>query len=229
MASTRLTPRHVRLARASLACVGVASVAGLGACGTQNATNTLSGAGDDPLPALVPNPPTSLPSQPAPSVTGLDRRNWPMTRVEVARGQVEVQPTYSENLSLSKGTARDTGSYPTTATALDGRSDGGSVLAEAAAQPGWTAGLVMVGGPIRMVLGQPPWTVERDPAADFAMQPDSMSSGNQRMWEWVNAPSASSAPLPTQASVGVIRERPAVRPMTPAPPAGRAEPPLSIP
>ena len=79
-----------------------------------------------------------------------------------------------------------------------------------------------------MLLGQPPWKVERDPAPDFSLQADGMGTANPRMWEWVTAPASPSLPTPTPA-VGVLRERASIRPMTPAPPAGRAEPPLSDP
>jgi hypothetical protein len=151
-----------------LACA--TSLLAVAACGTQNSTNTLTGAGDEPLPALVANPPSSIPAEAAPSVDGLDRRNWPVTAVAVPRGQVEVQPSYSENLSLASGPTRDDGAYPTAATALDGRSDGLSVLAEAGAQPFWSAGWVMVGGPIRMAIGQPPWTVQQNPTPDLGLK-----------------------------------------------------------
>jgi hypothetical protein len=223
---TRHRPSCCRRALVAVAS-GMSGIA-LAACGAQNSTNTLIGAGDEPLPALVANPPSSIPAQPSPSVEGLDRRNWPVTAVAVPRGQVEVQPSYSENLTFASGAARDAGSYPTTATALDGRSDGISLLAEAGAQPFWSAGWVMVGGPIRMAIGEPPWTVQRNPKGDFALDDPRMSAGQPAMWHWVSEDPATGASLPLMparaTAVGITRDlapRPAVSP-TPVP--ARAEP-----
>lgn len=212
-------------ARGVVACVACAILAG---CGTQNATNTLIGADDAPLPALVAQPPSSIPAEARPSVDGLDRRSWPVTAVVVPRGQVQVQPNYSENLLLSSGAARDGGTYPTTASALDGRSDGISVLAEAGAQPAWSAGWIMVGGPVRMMLGQPPWAVERDPKPDFALDDPRISQGQPSMWHWVSADPASPTAARTRATgaaaVGITREPAQRPPVTKSTVPGRVEP-----
>ena len=217
------SPHH---ACAMLACA--TSLLAVAACGTQNSTNTLTGAGDEPLPALVANPPSSIPAEAAPSVDGLDRRNWPVTAVAVPRGQVEVQPSYSENLSLASGPTRDDGAYPTAATALDGRSDGLSVLAEAGAQPFWSAGWVMVGGPIRMAIGQPPWTVQQNPTPDFALDDPRMSAGQAAMWHWVSKDPATGASVPLMparaTAVGITRGIAPRSTVTPTPVPARAEP-----
>jgi hypothetical protein len=190
---------------------GLATLAALSlvACGTQNSTNTLIGAGDEPLPALVANPPSSIPAEATASVDGLDRRNWPVTTVDVPRGQVQVQPDYSENLIFASGAARDSGAFPTTATALDGRSDGISLLAEAGAQPFWSAGWVMVGGPLRMAIGEPPWTVQRNPRSDFALDDPRMGEGREAMWQWVSRDPATGASVPMAparaTAVGITR------------------------
>lgn len=226
-----MTARHPSLhprpgTRCALACgLGLAALA---ACGTQNSTNTLIGAGDEPLPGLVAQPPSSIPAEAVPSVDGLDRRNWPVTAMTVPRGQVEVQPSYSENLTFASGAARDRGSYPTAATALEGRSEGISLLAEAGAQPFWSAGWVMVGGPMRMAIGELPWTVQRNPRPDFALDDPRMSAGQRSMWDWVSRDPASGASVPLvparTTAVGITRgiaPRPTVSP-TPVP--ARAEP-----
>lgn len=204
------------------------AVAALAACGTQNSTNTLIGAGDEPLPALVANPPSSIPAEAAPSVDGLDRRNWPVTAVAVPRGQVEVQPSYSENLNLASGAARDSGGYPTAATALDGRSDGLSMLAEAGAQPFWSAGWVMVGGPIRMAIGEPPWTVQRNPTPDFTLDDPQMSAGQPSMWHWVSKDPGTGASRPLEptrtTAVGITRGIAPRSIVSPTPVPARAEP-----
>lgn len=215
-----------RVATRSL-IVGVSTVT-LASCGTQNSTNTLIGAGEEPLPGLVANPPSSIPAEASPSVDGLDRRNWPVTSVAVPRGQVEVQPSYSENLNLASGAARDGGTYPTAATALDGRSDGISMLAEAGAQPFWSAGWVMVGGPIRMAIGEPPWTVQRNPRPDFALDDPRMSEGQPAMWHWVSRDPETGASVPLMparaTAVGVTRGIAPRVPVAPTPVPPRAEP-----
>lgn len=213
---------------ATLAVVlGLSGIA-LAACGTQNSTDTLIGAGDEPLPALVANPPSSIPAEASPSVNGLDRRNWPVTAVPVPRGQVEVQPSYSENLTFASGAARDAGAYPTAATALDGRSDGVSLLAEAGAQPFWSAGWVMVGGPIRMAIGEPPWTVQRNPKSDFALDDPRMGAGRDAMWHWVSKDPATGASVPLMpartTAVGVTRGIAPRSAVSPTPVPARAEP-----
>lgn len=218
---------RLRLAARSAVTCGLGAVA-ITACGTQNSTNTLIGAGDEPLPALVASPPSSIPAEAVPSVDGLDRRNWPVTALTVPRGQVQVQPNYSENLNFASGAARDSGGYPTATTALDGRSDGLSMLAEAGAQPIWSAGWVMVGGPIRMAIGEPPWAVRRNPKPDFALDDPRMSEGQSSMWHWVSKDPATGASRPLEpgrtTAVGITRgiaPRSTVSP-TPVPP--RAEP-----
>lgn len=220
------TPRPSRLGCCAL--MRAAPLVALVACGTQNSTNTITGAGDAPLPALVANPRSSIPPQDAPSVSGLDRRAWPVTTVDVPRGQVEVQPTYSENLNLASGTARDGGGYPTAATALDGRSDGLSMLAEAGAQPFWSAGWVMVGGPIRMAIGDPPWAVRRSPASDFALDDPRMSAAHDAMWMWVETDPAARASVPLMpgraASIGITRGIAPRAPVPHTPVSSRAEP-----
>jgi hypothetical protein len=220
------SPNHVRTA--SLATLAAIAAPLLGACGTQNSTNTLIGAGEEPLPALAANPPSSIPAEATTSVDGLDRRNWPITTVDVPRGQVQVQPSYSENLIMASGASRDAGGYPTTSTALEGRSDGLSVLAEAGAQPFWSAGWVMVGGPIRMAIGEPPWAVQRNPRSDFALDDPRMGEGRDAMWHWVSRDPARGASLPMvparHAAVGITRgmsPRAAIAPT--------AEPPRSEP
>jgi hypothetical protein len=204
------------------------ALAALCACGSQNSTNTLIGAGDQPLPGLAANPPSSIPAQASPSIAGLDRRNWPVTAVEVPRGQVEVQPTYSENLYLAQGSSRDLGSYPTPATALEGRSDGLSLLAEAGAQPVWSAGWVMVGGPIRMAIGEPPWSVQRNPRSDFALDNPRMARERSTMWDWVSADAATGASAPMMPlgapAVGITRDVAPRAPISHTPVPARAEP-----
>jgi hypothetical protein len=224
----RLHPHALRTTHGRHLAALCAASAAMWGCGTQNATNTLIGAGDAPLPALVAHPPSSIPSEASPSVDGLDRRNWPVTAVQVPRGQVEVQPTYSENLLLASGTSRDGGAYPTTASSLDGRSDGVAVLAEAGAQPIWSAGWIMVGGPVRMMLGEPPWTVQRDPRSDFALDDPAIAQGQPSMWHWVSkdpATGASSPMMPARTTaVGDMRAIAPRGPVSPTPVPARVEP-----
>ena len=214
-------------ARLRSAACGLVLLAAVG-CGTQNSTNTLIGADEEPLPALASNPPSSIPAEATPSIEGLDRRNWPVTPVAVPRGQVQVQPSYSENLNLATGSARDGGAYPTASTALDGRSDGVSVLAEAGAQPVWSAGWVMVGGPIRMAIGEPPWSVQRNPTSDFALEDPKMTAGQPALWHWVSKDSGAGASMPLMparaTAVGITRGMAPRSTVMPTPVPARAEP-----
>lgn len=115
-------------------------------------------------------------------LTGLDRRAWPVIVVEAPAGQVEHQPTYFESLPLATGTARGRGDAPTTSTVLEGASDGGSLLAEAAAAPFVFAGELII-SPVRMIV-QPPWSTLRSPARHpaQAVVPD---GGTATQWRWV--------------------------------------------
>lgn len=223
-----MNPGAIHVRTAALAAVIALAAPLLGACGTQNSTNTLIGAGEEPLPALVPNPPSSVPAEAAASVDGLDRRNWPITTVAVPRGQVEVQPNYSENLVLASGALRDAGAYPTTSSALDGRSDGLSLLAEAGAQPFWSGGWVMVGGPIRMAIGEPPWTMQRNPRSDFALDDPRMGEGRDAMWHWVSRDPATGASVPMvparATAVGITRGMSPRATVAPTAEASRPEP-----
>lgn len=112
-------------------------------------------------------------------LTGLDRRAWPVVVVEVPAGQVEHQPVYFEPIVLANGTARTKDDAPTAATVLQGPSDGGSLLAEAAAAPFIFAGELVI-SPVRMIL-QPPWTTIRAPAS----HPAQAMPASSTMWRWV--------------------------------------------
>jgi hypothetical protein len=86
----------------------------------------------------------------------------------------------------------------------------------------------MVGGPIRMAIGEPPWTVQRDPRSDFALDDPRMGEGREAMWQWVARDPATGASTPMvparTTAVGITRgmsPRPAVAPT--------AEPPRSEP
>lgn len=75
----------------------------VGCTGNLNQVNGVMGTSPDSLPALVANPPSSIRQVEKPSLQGLDRRNWEVVMVPVPRGQVEVQPTYVDNLDLATG------------------------------------------------------------------------------------------------------------------------------
>lgn len=178
-----------RRRRAAPALLGVLTLVGaLAACAPMNESNGLLGAEPGALPDLEGPAPaggghTSVSSATigtgGPTLQGLDRRHWPTIVVRVPPGQVEHQPVYFERLHLAKGPARNEGVAPTTATVLEGPSDGGSLLLEAGAAPFVFAGeLVLL--PLRAVL-DPPWSVKRAPEAlpGPPMAPDVAD------WRWV--------------------------------------------
>ena len=163
----------------------------VGCTGNLNQVNGVMGTSPDSLPALVTNPPSSIRQVEKPSLQGLDRRNWEVVTVSVPRGQVEVQPTYVENLDLATGVARDNGTYPTISTALEGDSTTSSVFFDGIIEPFWPVAL-FIAAPVRMVGGEWPMQTKREPKAKFELVPASESesgdSNSQRNWAWVETP-----------------------------------------
>ena len=145
----------------------------LGGC--LNDTNTLIGAGENPLPALVSQSPSVTEVSQVPSLTGLDRSNWAIVTVAVPRGQVETRTNYLDSLHIAKGVARDTGTYPTYATALEQTSTSDSLIVEALVQPVWVP-IVLVAAPVRRFSGAVPADT-RGPASDFQLTPAVRRSG----------------------------------------------------
>ncbi len=134
-----------------------------------NNTNTLIGAGENPLPALVSQSPSVTEVSQQPSVTGLDRSNWSLVAVVVPRGQVETRTNYLTSLHLATGVARDTGAYPTIATALEGTSTSDSLFVEAVVQPFWVP-VMLVAAPVQRFSGAVPADT-RGPTANFQLAP----------------------------------------------------------
>ncbi len=159
----------------------------VGCTGNLNQVNGVMGTSPDSLPALVTNPPSSIYQIEEPTVLGLDRRNWEVVTVPVPRGQVEVQPTYAENLDLATGVARDTGTYPTISTALEGNSTTSSVVFDGIIEPFWPVAL-FIAAPVRMVGGEWPLQTKREPKAKFELVPANESPSHGVNWEWVEAP-----------------------------------------
>lgn len=158
----------------------------MGCTGHLNQSNGILGTDDAALPALVSQSQSSIGANEQPSLEGLDRRNWSVVTVAVPRGQVEVQPSYSENLQIAKGTARDAGTFPTSATALEGGSNCDSIVVEGIVQPVWPAAL-FVAAPVRMVGGEWPWQTQRYPKSKFQLVPVAAASGDStaNLWKWV--------------------------------------------
>ncbi|GDY06381.1 hypothetical protein LBMAG51_11680 [Phycisphaerae bacterium] len=163
----------------------------VGCTGNLNQVDGVMGTSPDSLPALVANPPSSIYQIEEPTVLSLDRRNWEVVKVPVPRGQVEVQPTYAENLELATGVDRDNGTYPTIQTALQGNSTSTSVVFEGIIEPFWPVAL-FIAAPVRMVGGEWPLQTKREPKAKFELVPasDSNTSGakSDPNWAWVEAP-----------------------------------------
>ncbi len=163
--------------------MALAAAAAVFVGGCRNDTNTLIGLGTDPLPALCAATSSVVNSPQEPSLTGLDRRNWPVVLVEVARGQVETNANYLGNLHLAAGIARDSGCYPSYATALESTSTPNSLVAEAALQPAWVPAMLVV-APIRRFSGSTPFDA-RYPESDFQLLPSASESQHLTLWRWV--------------------------------------------
>jgi hypothetical protein len=119
-----------------------------------------------------------------PSLTGLDRRAWPVVTVRVPGRQVGHYPTYVANLRLQD----DAGGpwderYPTALTALDHPTNAGADTVDALVSPAWAAGLLLW-APIDMaVLFNWPWNERRSPAERYARAP---AIDTAVIWRWID-------------------------------------------
>ena len=158
----------------------------LGLAGCLNQSNTLTHAGNDPIPDLNSPMPSMAPAAASPaSLKGLDRRNWDVQVVDAPRGQVQARPTYSELLVLNGTDARDGKSFPTVADSLYLSSSVGDAATEGAAAVVWPAFLLVV-SPVRMATGQPPWLIVDQPMQAVGVLPPSQTRGDDGLWKWVS-------------------------------------------
>ena len=154
--------------------------------GCLNQSNTLTHAGNDPIPDLnSPMPSTAPPAASPASLKGLDRRNWDVQVVDAPRGQVQARPTYSELLLLNGTDARDGKTFPTVADSLYISSSVGAAATEGAADVVWPAFLLVV-SPVRMATGQPPWLIVDQPMQAVGVLPASQTRGTDGLWKWVS-------------------------------------------
>jgi hypothetical protein len=154
--------------------------------GCLNQSNTLTHAGNDPIPDLNSPMPSMAPAAASPaSLNGLDRRNWDVQVVDAPRGQVQARPTYSEVLVLNGTDARDGKSFPTVADSLYLSSSVGDAATEGAAAIVWPAFLLVV-SPVRMATGQPPWLIVDQPMQAIGVLPPSQTRGDDGLWKWVS-------------------------------------------
>lgn len=158
----------------------------LALAGCLNQSNTLTHAGNDPIPDLNSPMPSTAPAAASPaSLKGLDRRNWDVQVVDAPRGQVQARPTYSELLLLNGTDARDGKTFPTVADSLYLSSSVGAAATEGAADVVWPAFLLVV-SPVRMATGQPPWLIVDQPMQAVGVLPPSQTRGNDGLWKWVS-------------------------------------------
>jgi hypothetical protein len=139
--------------------------------------------GTTALPALS-DATDSAPLSGSPSLTGLDRRAWPMVTVQVPNRQVAHYPTYVCNLRLQDdpGGPWD-GRYPTAVTALDHPTDPGADTVDALVDPAWAAGL-LVWAPVDMVVFFDwPWNERRSPGKTYVRAPATETVG---IWRWID-------------------------------------------
>jgi len=170
-----------RLIPSALACL-LPMVAGC-----LNANDSITGAQDDALPDLGPEPTPRAVNSTGPSVQGLDRRNWPVMVVAAPRGQVEHQPTYAEPFVMNGGDARNGETFPSVADAMRLGTPVDKAAAEGAVESVWPA-VLMIASPARMALGMPPWLTVRGPAQPQGVLPAAQARELPGMWVWVSAP-----------------------------------------
>ena len=157
----------------------------LALAGCLNQSNTLTHAGNDPIPDLnSPMPSTAPPAASPASLKGLDRRNWDVQVVDAPRGQVQARPTYSELLLLNGTDARDGKTFPTVADSLYLSSSVGAAATDGAADVVWP-GFLMVVSPIRMATGQPPWLIVDQPMQAVGVLPANQTRASDGLWKWV--------------------------------------------
>ncbi len=174
----------VKAKNVSRVAMGCATTLALGAC--LNQSNTLTHAGNDPIPDLnSPMPSTAPAAASPPSLKGLDRRNWDVQVVDAPRGQVQTRPSYSEVLVLNGTDARDGKTFPTVADSLYLSSSVGAAATEGAAAVVWPAFLLLV-SPVRMATGQPPWLIIDGPKQAVGVLPPSQTQGDDGLWKWVS-------------------------------------------
>ena len=175
------TSRAVKIFSSVVICAPL-----LALVGCLNKSNTLTHAGNDPIPDLNSPMPSTAPAAASPaSLKGLDRRNWDVQVVDAPRGQVQARPTYSELLVLNGTDARDGKSFPTVADSLYLSSSVGDAATEGAAAVVWPAFLLVV-SPVRMATGQPPWLIVDQPMQAIGVLPPSQTRGDDGLWKWVS-------------------------------------------
>lgn len=163
-----------------------------GCTGSLNASNELLDA--EPLPALAPSPDAPPPDD-APSINGLDRRNWQLTTMSVPRGQVEHQPTYWAEALPDRTLPRQRGEFPMGGDVLDGSGDPGAQVVEAGTNLVWTP-IELPLAPVEMVAkNRWPWTTLRN-HPDYQRVP---SSTSRDPWIWITPPTSAGAAPATPA------------------------------
>jgi hypothetical protein len=154
-----MTNRPLRAVAAAMlptACAGLLVAFAAGCTGHLNQSDGPLGTA---LPALRAAP-CVMPTTPdAPSVgPGGSREHWEVVVVHAPIHQTEVQPTYHTRWRIDRTEARDTGAYPTIASALEvptAKSRGNAAL-EGVVEPA-NAAVDLVLMPFRMIL-RPPGT-----------------------------------------------------------------------
>jgi hypothetical protein len=157
-------------------CLAIAAALAAGAC--RNPSATIVGAGDAPLPDIADaraaelgrtGPAVTLDGAPVertpgPETTSLDRSSWQAVAIDQPRGQVEVQPTYYKRFDGGQDDPRARGDYPTLATALQTGGGRPTAVQDGFASP--ASGILWLIAVPGQIIVLPPWTIERQPAAD---------------------------------------------------------------
>lgn len=182
----------LHLRSTTLPALAIAAAALTGCTGSLNSTDQLLDA--EPFPALAPHA-EQPPLDDAPSLNGLDRRNWSMTTMSVPRGQVEHQPTYWAEALPARSQPRERGEFPQGGDVLDGVGDPGAQVVEAGANLVWTP-LELPLAPVEMIAQDRwPWTTLRNHPEYQRVPPASTTLRDP--WVWITPPGTPAQPAPT--------------------------------
>jgi hypothetical protein len=139
--------------------------------------------GTAPLPALSVDA-DAPPLSGAPSLSGLDRRSWPVVTVQVPTKQVAHYRTYAGNLHLQKDGGPWDERFPTAVGSVDVGADSGADVVDAVVDPAYAA-LLLVWAPIDMVVLQHwPWNGVRSPDEPYGRVPPTETA---EIWKWIDA------------------------------------------
>lgn len=148
----------------------VLTVACISAAGCQAVDNDRLTIAGEPLPVVADSEghaSAPLTEATGPSLTGVDRSNWPEDEIVVWQDGVRHHPHYTSNSPhYANATARQRGEYPTFESSLELGGDGGAQFWEAFSAPVWGGMDVVLFLPRAVMRG--PGSIVASPDATYA-------------------------------------------------------------